>query len=114
MPVSRTDDDAYKVRSTALVRNETDDEGTLGAVLLSAKSTSEPCGFGLGEVGVGCDRSSRHLFTTRVLLRGGGTVECSESRSRVWSGDGYEDIVLTCDKKLLLSDVKSVVIESSR
>jgi hypothetical protein len=112
--VSKTDDDdSYKVRPAALVRNDTYDEGMLGTVVLSAKSTSEPCGFSLGGVGVGCDGSNRHRLTARVLLRSGETVVCSESRSRVWSGDGYEDIPLTCDKKLLLSDVKSVLIESS-
>jgi hypothetical protein len=112
--VSKTDDDdSYEVRPTALVRNDTNDEGTLGTVVLSAKSTSEPCGFSLGGVGVACDGSDRHLLRARVLLRSGGAVECSESQSRVWSGDGYEDIALTCDKKLQLSDVKSVLIESS-
>jgi hypothetical protein len=110
--VSKTDDDdSYKVRPTALVRNDTYDEGMLGTVVLSAKSISEPCGFSLGGVGVACDGSNRHLLTARVLLRSGETVECSEPRSHIWSGDGYEDIPLTCEKKLLLSDVKSVFID---
>ena len=114
MRVTKTDDDdSYQVRPTALVRNDTYDEGMLGTVVLSAKSTSEPCGFSLGGVGVACDGSNSHLLAARVLLRSGGTVECSESRSHVWSGDGYEDIPLACDKKLVLSDVKSVLIDSS-
>lgn len=114
MPVSKNDDDdSYEVRSTALVSNDDYDEGPLGTVVLSAKSTDEPCGFSVGGVGVACDRDNSHLLTARVLLRGGGSVECSESRSHVWSGDGYQDVSLTCEKKLTLGDVKSVLVEST-
>jgi hypothetical protein len=94
-----------------VVRNDDYDEDVLGTVVLRAKGTGESCGFSLGGVGVACD-NNRHQLIARVLLRSGGTVECSESESHPWSDDGYQDIPLTCEEKLPLSDVKSVLIDS--
>jgi hypothetical protein len=111
VPVTNTDDDdSYTVQPTALVRNDTYHDGILGTVVLRAQNTGEPCGFSLGGVGVACD-SNRHQLVATVLLRNGDTVDCAEPHSHSWSGDGYQDITLTCDEQLPLSEVKSVRVD---